>query len=318
MNAVAKINKKIEFLEKKQDSLWKRLEKCSLCPRKCNVNRLKGQRGICGTDKELIVYAAFIHRGEEPPISGENGSGTIFFSGCSLRCIYCQNHEFSHKISGYTITHQELADIMLKLQDKKAHNINLVTPTHFLPLITAALIRAFKKGLTIPVVYNTSGYEDIEMVRILEHIVDIYLTDIKYIMPDTAHKLSNAMDYPHINRQAIIEMHNQKKNSYFSKGIMEEGIIIRHLIIPNHIEESKQILLWLKKYTPLSYISIMSQYQPYHKAYTHSDIKRRLTENEYYTIKDFVDKIGIEKGWFQEFDTASELAGIHILPGLLP
>jgi len=310
------VKNKVEFLEKIQDSLWKRLEKCSLCPRNCNVNRLKGQRGICGTDKELVVYSAFIHRGEEPPISGENGSGTIFFSGCSLRCIYCQNHKFSHKISGYTITHQELAEIMLRLQDKKAHNINLVTPTHLLPLITAALIKAFKKGLVIPIVYNTSGYETTEIIKILEHIVDIYLTDAKYIMPNTAYRLSNAMDYPRINHEAIMEMYSQRKNSHLNGGIMEKGMIIRHLVIPNHIEESKQILLWLKKYTPSSYISIMSQYQPYHKAYIYPEIKRRLTKNEYYAIKDFIDKIGIEKGWLQEFDTNNELAGIHITPGL--
>jgi len=310
------VKNKVEFLEKIQDSLWKRLEKCSLCPRNCNVNRLKGQRGICGTDKELVVYSAFIHRGEEPPISGENGSGTIFFSGCSLRCIYCQNHKFSHKISGYTITHQELAEIMLRLQDKKAHNINLVTPTHLLPLITAALIKAFKKGLVIPIVYNTSGYETTEIIKILEHIVDIYLTDAKYIMPNTAYRLSNAMDYLRINHEAIMEMYIQRKNSHLNGGIMEKGMIIRHLVIPNHIEESKQILLWLKKYTPSSYISIMSQYQPYHKAYIYPEIKRRLTKNEYYAIKDFIDKIGIEKGWLQEFDTNNELAGIHITPGL--
>ena len=314
---MTKIKGKIEFLRKEQDSLWKRLEECSLCPRNCNVNRLKGQRGICGTGKELVVYSAFLHSGEEPPISGKNGSGTIFFSGCNLRCIYCQNHKFSHKINGYTITHQELAEIMLRLQDKKAHNINLVTPTHFLPLITAALIRAFENGLVIPIVYNTSGYETMEIIRILEHIVDIYLTDAKYIIPDTAHKLSNAADYPRINHEAIMEMYSQRKNSRFDRDIMEEGIIIRHLLIPNHIEESKQILLWLREHTPLSYISIMSQYQPYHKAYIYPEIKRRLTKNEYYTIKDFIDKIGIKKGWFQEFNTTSELAGVHIMPGLV-
>ena len=307
---------KIEFLREKQDSLWKQLEKCSLCPRKCSVNRLKGQKGVCGAGKELVVYSAFLHTGEEPPISGKNGSGTIFFSGCNLRCVYCQNYKFSHRINGYNLLPMKLAEIMLKLQDKKAHNINLVTPTHFLPMITSALIIAFEKGLTIPIVYNTSGYETIEIVRILGHIVDIYLTDMKYISSDTAYKLSNAIDYPQISQKAVIEMYRQKKHSHFNKGIMKSGIIIRHLIIPNHIEESKQILLWLKRNTPLSYISVMSQYQPYHKAYTYPEIGRKITKSEYRAVRSFINKIGIERGWFQEFDTASEFAGIRIQSSL--
>jgi len=305
---------KIRIIEDVYRFLHRNLNSCSLCPRRCQVNRLNNEKGICEAKDKLIVYAAFLHKGEEPPISGKKGSGTIFFSGCNLRCVYCQNYKFSHKIEGKIITPYELSRIMLRLQYKGAHNINLVTATPLLPLILESLLVALNDGLDLPIVYNSSGYESVDILKMLEGIIDIYLVDFKYISPKTSKELSKATNYPHIAKEAVKEMYRQKKIARFKGNIMQEGIIIRHLIMPNHIEESKRILLWLKDNTPLGYISIMSQYQPYHKAYQHPSINRPINKEEYTAISSFIEEIGIEKGWQQEFAPLEALAGIHFAP----
>ena len=305
---------KIKIIKGIHHLLHKNLNSCSLCPRRCQVNRFNNKKGICDVKDKLVVYAAFLHKGEEPPISGKKGSGTIFFSGCNLRCVYCQNYKFSHKINGKIVTPYELSKIMLTLQYKGAHNINLVTATPMLPFILESLLIALENGLNLPIVYNSSGYESVDILRMLKGIIDIYLVDFKYITPRTSKELSKAIDYPHIAKEAIKEMYRQRKIARFEENIMQEGIIIRHLIIPNHIEESKRILLWLKDNTPLGYISIMSQYQPYHKAYLYPSINRPINKEEYTAISNFIEEIGIEKGWQQDFTPLEALAGVHFAP----
>ena len=308
--------KKIYLLEKKIPLLKKQLEHCNICPRRCNINRKKGERGVCQASNDLVVYSAMLHKGEEPPISGRRGSGAIFFSGCNLKCIYCQNYKFSHQINGKILTPKKLSDIMLNMQNKGARNINLITPSHMLPQIAETLLIAFRKGLNLPIVYNTSGYENVEILKILRGIIDIYLTDMKYINSLTSYDLSKAKDYPGINQKAILEMYSQKKNSQFVNKIMKKGLIIRHLILPGYINESKEILIWLKNNVPLAYVSLMSQYQPYYKAYLYPKLKKRINISEYTAMQNFIKLIGIEKGWFQKFNPEEKLAGIHIVSNL--
>ncbi|MCM8826126.1 MAG: radical SAM protein [Candidatus Omnitrophica bacterium] len=304
------VEEKIALIEKIYQPLWNSLEMCILCPRQCKINRLNKEIGFCGMKDELVIFTAFLHKGEEPPISGENGSGTIFFSGCNLKCIYCQNYTFSHNLEGEIITIQDLAKIMVNLQNKNAHNINLVTPTHFLPHILKALLIAFKKGLRIPIVYNTSGYEMVTILEKISGIVDIYLADMKYIETSTSKTYSFAEDYPKINQLALKEMAKQVKEAKFLKDIMLKGLIVRHLIIPGYIEEAKRIITWINDNLPYSYISIMTQYQPYFKAKEHSTINRTLSSSEYTLIKEFIENQDI-KGWLQQFPPEEKLAGVY-------
>ncbi len=201
---------KARLIEEKLPSLYRRLQICHLCPRKCEVNRPAGETGYCGAGQEMVVYTAFLHHGEEPGISGEKGSGTVFFSGCNLRCVYCQNYRFSHTLEGTKVSSDDLARIMVRLQEKGAENINLVTPTHFLPWVMDGLARAFRQGLTLPIVYNTSGYETVQTVRLLGDAVDVYLADMRYITPSLAERYSQAPDYPEVNQKALRKMYEQK------------------------------------------------------------------------------------------------------------
>ena len=278
------------------------LENCDLCPRECGVNRLNNEKGYCGGGRDLVVYTAFLHQGEEPPISAGNGSGTIFFSGCSLRCVYCQNYKFSHSNQGKILTENGLAKLALKLQNQGAHNINLVTPTHFLPQILKGLELASSLGLKIPIVYNTSGYEKEEIISLLEGLVDIYLVDFKYIRPETAAKYSQASDYPKVCKSSIKEMYRQKKE-----------LIIRHLVLPGYIDESKEILTWIKEHTPEAKLSLMFQYQPYFKAKDFLKISRRVNKDEYEQIKSFLGSLDLG-GWQQELNCQEDLAGKYFLP----
>ncbi|MDD5584175.1 MAG: radical SAM protein [Candidatus Omnitrophica bacterium] len=304
------------------DSLYARLASCDLCPRNCRVNRLKGERGICGITQDLMVYTAFLHHGEEPLISGSQGSGTIFFSGCSLKCIYCQNYMFSHQLTGSILNEKSLAAVMLNLQGKGAHNINLVTPTHVLPQILKALLLAHQEGLNLPIVYNTSGYEKPEIIRELSGIVDIYLPDIKYMTERIAKDYSNAPDYPFYSQESIKAMHAQRSAAALSKDnlLLKRGVIIRHLVLPNHSADSLQALAWIKKNAPGALVSVMFQYQPYFKAQTSVNLRRRVNVSEYNQVKTCVEELGL-KGWVQELDSQEALAGVYFdknsLEGLL-
>jgi len=297
---------KLKLVSAISDKLYPRLKSCDICPRDCHVDRLAGQTGYCGANADLRVYTAFLHQGEEPGISEGAGSGAIFFSGCSLKCCYCQNWRFSHQPQGTIVTGEQLSAIMLKLQEKRAANINLVTPTHFLPQILKSLALAFDRGLNLPIVYNTSGYEKSEIIEKLGGIVDVYLADLRYFDPDSAQKYSAAKNYPAINQAAIKAMYSQKK---------DQGLIIRHLALPGHLEETRKILNWLKKNTPQAKISVMFQYQPYYQAEKFTEINRRLTADECHTVATMVDDLGLD-GWVQEFNPDETLAGVHFQPTL--
>ncbi len=303
-------------LEKTARKVNKLLESCAICPRKCRVNRLKGQKGFCQTGALARVYSYFSHPGEEPPISGTDGSGTIFFSGCNMACIYCQNYKFSQKPAGEEVSQEELADFMLKLQAKGCHNINLVTPTHNLPQILNALLIAIPKGLKIPLIYNTSGYELPEIIKLLKGIVDVYLTDMRYANNNLGLKYSQSPNYPFYNQAAVLEMNRQVGLAKFGQnGIIKSGLIIRHLVLPDGIAGSEEIFRFIaSEISPDTYISLMSQYTPYHQAAQDSRINRRISLQEYSQAQQLMDKYGLHNGWTQELNSQDELAGIHIKP----
>jgi len=300
---------KIKLLEKKSKKLVQRLKKCDICPRNCNINRLENNTGYCQAGKDIIVYSAFLHRGEEPVISANAGSGTIFFSGCNLKCIYCQNYKFSHSQDGEVLSSADLSRVMLDLQSKDAENINLVTPSHYLPQILEALLIATKKGLDIPIVYNCSGYEKPEIIAELDGIIDIYLSDLKYLSTEPAKRYSKASNYPIFAQKSLLQMHRQVK-PLMDQNTLKKGLIIRHLVLPGYIQESKAILLWIKKNTPKALVSVMFQYQPYFKAYTYPEINRSINQSEYNQIKEFVEELRLE-GWVQDLNPREDLAGVH-------
>lgn len=304
---------KIRWIEEKQDYFNKRLGKCDICPRNCGVNRLRGEKGYCGTAQDLVVYTAFLHRGEEPAISGERGSGTVFFSGCPLRCVYCQNYRFSHSGEGKVITPAELAAVMLKLQARGAHNLNLVTPTHFLPQILSALLIALEEGFNLPVVYNTSGYEQEEIIELIGGIVDIYLTDMKYIVSSLAERYSHAPDYPVFNQKVIKKMYQQKAVCW-QGNLLQEGVIIRHLVLPSHFEDTIRVISWIKENTPGAILSLMFQYQPFFKAKLYPPIARPVNAAEYDQIRRFLEEIELH-GWVQELAAAEDLSGVYFEAG---
>lgn len=286
----------------------KELERCTICPRECKVNRNKGEIGLCGMSSQIKVARIALHYGEEPPISGTNGSGTIFFSGCNLKCVFCQNHEISIKNFGEYLTIDELADKMIELQKQKAHNINLVTPTHFIPQIKEALILAKKKGLKIPIVYNSSGYETKESLKKLEGLIDIYLPDLKYYDDFIAMKFSKAPNYFEIATNAIKEMYNQVGLPKFDKnGIMQRGIIVRHLLLPEKIEDSKKIIEYLyKTYGDKIFISIMNQYTPTKIVKNIKELNQKVSEKEYNELINFACKLNIKNAFVQEKNTQKE------------
>ena len=305
---------KIKLIQERVEGLYKRLQSCDLCPRNCKVNRLKNQLGYCGCGEDLKIYTAFLHKGEEPGVSEDRGSGAIFFSGCSLQCVYCQNHKFSHEREGRVVKPEELAGIMLDLQSRGAVNINLVTPTHFLPQILTALKLALESGLSVPIVYNTSGFEKADIIAQLDGIVDIYLTDFKYIDPEPAGLYSNASNYALFASRAIQQMHRQSE-PLWDEDLLKKGLIIRHLVLPGYIDESRQVLSWIKENAPGAYASVMFQYRPYFKAGNHPKINRPLKYSEYLQIREFAEEIELG-GWLQEFDPDEELAGVHFSPQL--
>lgn len=305
---------KTKQLHKKAAWAYERLSSCSLCPKKCGVNRLKDEKGVCRTGKNAVVCSYFAHYGEEPPVSGERGSGTIFFSRCNLRCVYCQNYSFSQLEEGREVTTEELAGYMLQLQEEGCHNINFVTPTHVMPQILSALILAVEKGLNIPLVYNTSGYELAEMIRILDGIMDVYLTDMRYADNAYAVQYSCAPEYPTFNQEAVKEMFRQVSTAVFDENdIITKGLLVRHLVLPEGIAGSEKIFAFLcKEISKETYISLMSQYQPCFQAQNYPPLDRCLMLEEYETAIGLLKKYGLQNGWIQESGGLQRLAGTHI------
>lgn len=284
------------------------LNKCTLCPHNCQANRQEGKIGRCKATNKIKIALYSIHKYEEPCISGKNGSGTIFFSNCNLNCIFCQNYEISQQGKGKEISTEELAQILLKQQERKAENINLVTPTSYVPQIIEAIKIAKKEGLKIPIVYNTNSYENIETIKMLKGYVDIYLPDLKYADNELAKQLSNIDHYFETATQAIQEMYEQVGTPVLNeKGMMQKGIIIRHLVLPNYIENSKQVLKWIHENMPKEiYISIMAQYFPTYKAKENEKLNRKLTPKEWDEILEYIEELEIENGYVQELGEHEE------------
>lgn len=291
-----------------QEELQTMLKECHLCPRNCGVDRLAGQKGFCGVDAGIMVARAALHMWEEPCISGKEGSGAVFFSGCSLGCAFCQNRTISKGQSGKVITVEHLAELFLDLQAQKANNINLVTAGHFLPQVREALILAKEQGLTIPVVYNSSGYEKAEMLRYLEGLVNIYLPDLKYLEADLAGKYSHAKDYPEVAMKALEEMVRQVGMPEFDeRGMMKKGVIVRHLLLPGHVRNSKKVLEYLYgTYGDQIYISLMNQYTPMPAMKDDPQLSRKVTDREYDRLLDHAISFGVTNCFIQEGETAKE------------
>ena len=305
-------------LEQIADKAYKLLECCSICPRKCKVDRLKGELGFCKIGALPRVCSYMSHHGEEPPISGTKGSGTIFFSYCNMNCCYCQNYEFSQLGDGRQVTLETLAGFMIELQELGCHNINLVTPTHVMPHILKSLNIAVAKGLKIPLVYNTSGYELPESIKMLEGIVDIYLPDMRYADEQMSIKYSSAPGYPKYNQDSVKEMHRQVGLARLDRnGIIEKGLIIRHLVLPNNVSGSEEIMKFIaEEISKDTYISLMSQYTPYYKAHEFTEIARRITYEEYENAKQIMHEHGLYNGWTQDSGGLERFAGIHIKPNI--
>lgn len=286
----------------------KLLENCTLCPRECKVNRLEGMRGYCGMDSRIRAARAALHMWEEPCISGKKGSGAVFFSGCGLRCCFCQNRDIAIGDSGKEITLSRLADIFLELEQKGAANLNLVTGAHYVPQIISALEIAKEKGFGLPVVYNSSGYEKVETLRMLDGYVDVYLPDMKYVDGRLAASFSHAEDYPRRAGAAIAEMVRQTGACQFEQeGYIRKGTIVRHLILPGHTKNSLAVLEYLHKtYGNDIFISVMNQYTPVWKQEKYQELNRKVTRREYEKVLNYAVELGIENGYFQEGETAKE------------
>ena len=284
------------------------LEKCEICPHECGINRTKKQIGRCKSTDKIKIALYSIHKFEEPCISGGNGSGTVFFSNCNLNCIYCQNYEISQEGKGKEISVEELADIFIKQQNRKAENINLVTPTSYTLQIIEAIKIAKKRGLNIPIIYNTNGYEKVETLKLLEGYVDVYLPDLKYYDDELGKKYSKVDKYFEIAVKAIKEMYRQVGSPKLDeRGMIKSGLMIRHLVLPNNIENSKKILRWIKENIDENvYIDIMAQYFPTYKAKESKDLNRKLTKEEYKEIEEYVYDLNIKNGYMQDLGEHEE------------
>lgn len=286
----------------------KLLEACSICPHNCKVNRLQGKTGRCKSGSNIKIALSSLHFAEEPCISGKNGSGTVFFSNCNLRCIYCQNYEISQEGKGIEISINELAQIFIEQQRKGAHNINLVTPTMYVPQIIESLKIAKENGLNLPIIYNTNGYEKVETIRMLEGYIDVYLPDFKYYSNELSKKYSGVCNYFNIASNAITEMINQVGTPKFNEeGLIIKGVLIRHLVLPNHIQNTKNILKWIKENLPPDvWISVMAQYFPTYKAKEDKFLNRKLKTKEYKEIEDYLYLLNLENGYMQELEEDEE------------
>jgi len=270
------------------------LASCTLCPRMCRVNRITGETGYCKIGPDAVVSSAGPHFGEEPPLVGRGGSGTIFFAGCNLGCIFCQNYEISHLRRGERFTVEELCRAMLRLEEIGCHNVNLVTPTHQVPAIVDALLLARDRGLTVPVVYNSGGYERVETLRLLEGLIEIYMPDAKYLSPEMARRYSDAPDYPDAMKAALREMHRQVGDLEIERGLARRGLLIRHLVMPGGVEDSIAVLDFIaREISPRSYVNVMEQYRPAYRAPEFPEIARRVTPDEYMTVLAHARRLGL-------------------------
>lgn len=286
-------------LKHKAEQLYERLRSCTICPNECNVHRELGEVGDCGTADDIYISGYGAHYGEEPPLVGTNGSGTIFFAGCSLKCEFCQNYDISQLKRGEKISVPELSSLMLDLQNKGCHNINLVTPTHYAPQIVEAVSDASEKGLELPIVYNSSGYDSIETLRLLENVIDIYMPDMKYSNEANALKYSDIQNYWEVVTSAVKEMHRQVGDLKISRrGIAQRGILIRHLVLPNNQAGSDEILRFIaEEVSQETYINIMDQYYPAYKAAKYPEINRRITNEEFHQVLNKAQKLGLYRGF---------------------
>ena len=283
------------------------LNKCLLCPRNCGANRNQGETGFCGAGNKIKIAKAYLHKWEEPPITGEKGSGTIFFSNCNLRCLFCQNYEISEVGKGVEVSTKRFSEICLDLQSRGANNINLVTPTHFVPLIIDGIKLAKTKGLKIPIVYNSSGYEKVETIKLLDGIVDIYLPDFKYYSDEYAIKYSDCHDYFKYASESLKEMIRQKTKCIFDKeGNMLSGVIVRHLLLPKMEEDSKKIIKYLyDNYGDKIYLSIMNQYTPV-RTCKYAELNSKVDDKIYDEVIDYAWNLGIRQAFIQDGGTQSE------------
>lgn len=288
-------------LQQRADVLKKMLEECRLCPNECAVNRIEGETGNCNSTDEVIISSYGPHFGEEPELVGLYGSGTIFFTNCNLSCIYCQNYDISQLGIGKKVSIEELSDIMISLQLRGCHNINLVTPTHFVPQIVQALIIAIEKGLEIPLVYNCGGYESVETLKLLENIIDIYMPDIKYSDNEVASQLSGIKNYWFVARAAVKEMHRQVGDLHIDrKGIARRGLLLRHLVLPDNFAGSEKVLDFVAdEISKNTYINIMDQYHPAYKANDYPALNRRIKSDEYQKVLDYAMLKGLHRGFYQ-------------------
>ena len=283
-------------------------ENCLLCPRKCGINRRTGQTGVCGVSSEIKVARAALHSWEEPCISGKRGSGAVFFSGCSLHCVFCQNREISDGKAGKVISKERLSDIFMELADKGANNINLVTPGQYIPDIVWAVNDAKSRGMKLPIIYNTSGYENVTELKLLEGIVDVYLPDFKYMDSTLSARYSRAKDYPSVAKQALSEMVRQQPDVVIddSTGLIQKGVIVRQLLLPGHVNDAKAVLKYLyDTYHDHVYISMMSQFTPI-ALKDYPEINRTVTRREYERLVDYALEIGITNAFIQEGDVAKD------------
>jgi putative pyruvate formate lyase activating enzyme len=291
--------------ERRVEEAYRLLESCRVCPRECGINRLQDDRlGFCRSGLNPVIASVSAHHGEEPPISGTRGSGTVFFANCNLRCIYCQNYPISQMGNGTERTPGELACQMLWLQEQGCHNVNLVTPTHFVPQILKAVSLAKERGFTLPIVYNTSGYDSVEALRLLDGLVDIYMPDMRYADNAVALRYSVAPHYVEINRAAVMEMYRQVGNLVMDgRGIALRGLLVRHLVLPGGLSGTESIMKFLAEEISRDvYISLMSQYFPAFKSGEHPEINRRITESEYNEAYEIRTRYGLRNGWVQELE----------------
>lgn len=297
-------------LSQRSEELLSHLESCDICPHKCMVNRVENQTGFCHSGNKPIVSSVCAHHGEEPPISGSRGSGTIFFGNCNMQCVYCQNYQISQEWKtqkNFEVAIIDLAGKMLYLQNRlHCHNINLVTPSHFVPQIFKALEMAIPEGLHLPLVYNTSGYDSLETLKLLDGVISVYLPDLRYADNDCGKQYSGVPDYVERARTGIREMYHQVGRLILDdEGVVQRGIIVRHLILPGNIAGSKESLTWLADaVSPDVAVSLMSQYYPAHVAYQFPELNRRITYEEYTEVTELMHQLGLENGWMQQMEAA--------------